>query len=149
MRPTTALLLILAATVPNAVSAQVASPIQTASKPAQLPADSMEIARKYTQWFYSNNADSLLAHSDAATRARQGARAQYESLIADLASRAGTEKLVIEEKFITRNGARQYWRTAMFSDFAQPLLLRWVINVRGELAGVGLGPASQAPPIDP
>lgn len=149
MRPITALVLILASAVPSAMSAQVASPTQTASKPAQLPADSMEIARKYTQWLYTNNADSLLAHSDAATRARQGARAQYESLTAELTSRAGTEKMVIEEKFITRNGARQYWRTAMFSDFAQPLLVRWVINVRGELTGVGLGPASQAPPIDP
>ena len=147
-RPTFALVLAMAAALPGVTSAQAAAPAST-TRPAQLPADSMEIARKYTQWLYTSQADSLIAHSDAATRSRQGAKAQFEGLTAELATRAGTEKMVIEEKFITRNGARQYWRTAMFSDFSQPLLLRWVINVRGELTGVGLGPLSQAPPIDP
>lgn len=135
--------------LPAALPAQAPQASTSRPKPAQLPPDSMEIARKYTEWLYTNLADSLVAHSDSTVRARPGAKQQFEGMVADLATRAGTEKLVLEEKFITRNGARQYWRTAMFSDFAQPLLLRWVIGPRGELLGVGMGPLSQAPPIDP
>ena len=149
-RYSSALLLALVIGTPALAQAQVTqSAAPAAKKPAQLPADSMEIGRKYTQWLYTNLADSLVAHLDSAGRARPGVKQQYEGMTADLAVRAGTEKLLMDEKYITRNGARQYWRTAMFSDFAQPLLLRWVIGTKGELLGVGLGPAAQAPPIDP
>lgn len=144
-----ALLLAAVICVPASASAQATGASSPPAKPAQLPADSMEIARKYTQWFYTNQADSLIAHMDSAGRGRPGAKEQYQGMMAELATRAGTEKLVMEEKFITRNGARQYWRTTMFSAFAEPLLLRWVIGPKGQLVGAGLGPASQAPPIDP
>jgi hypothetical protein len=66
-----------------------------------------------------------------------------------IATRAGNEVSVIEEKFITRNGARQYWRTAKMDILEEPFLLRWVISPEGKIAGIGMGPASQAPPIDP
>jgi hypothetical protein len=66
-----------------------------------------------------------------------------------LAVRAGTETAVLEEKFVKRNGRTQYWRTARFSDFPEPILLRWVIDAEGKITGLGLGPLSQAPPIDP
>jgi hypothetical protein len=62
-----------------------------------------------------------------------------------IASRAGSEVSVIEEKFITRNGARQYWRTAKMDILPEAFLLRWVISPEGRIAGVGMGPASQAP----
>ncbi len=148
-RTTTLLLIALAISAPVTASAQAAPAVTTAAKPAQLPADSMTIARKYTQWFYTSQIDSLVAHLDSVNRAKPGIKQQYESLTADLAVRGGTEKLLMDEKFITRNGARQYWRTAMFSIFSEPLLLRWVISAKGEILGIGMGPASQAPPIDP
>jgi hypothetical protein len=37
----------------------------------------------------------------------------------------------------------------MFSNYNEPLLLRWVIGSKGEILGIGFGPLSQAPPIDP
>jgi hypothetical protein len=114
----------------------------------QLPADSMELGRKYTIWFYTGMADSLLAHSDSATRASMTAERIQQQMMT-VASRAGNEVSVIEEKFITRNGARQYWRTAKMDILEEPFLLRWVITPKGEIAGLGLGPLSQAPPIDP
>lgn len=114
----------------------------------RLPADSMELGRKYTLWFYTNLPDSLLAHMDSASRARMTI-AEIEQTMAQVAIRAGNEVSVIEEKFITRNGARQYWRTAKMDIMEEPFLLRWVITPKGEIAGVGMGPLSQAPPIDP
>lgn len=118
-------------------------------KPAQLPADSMQIGQKYTKWFYENQIDSLVAHMDSAGRAQPQARSQVQQSILQLASRAGEETTVIEEKFITRNGGRQYWRTAKFSNFGEPIVIRWAINAKGELIGFGMNPLSQVPAIDP
>jgi hypothetical protein len=122
-----------------------------ASLPAQqqqLPADSMELGRKYTQWFYTGMADSLLAHMDSASRATMTTERIQQAML-NVATRAGNEVSVVEEKFITRNGARQYWRAAKMDIMEEPFLIRWVITPKGEIAGVGMGPLSQAPPIDP
>ena|SRR6185369_5022335 len=146
----TPLLLALVLALPASAMAQAAtSPPAARPKPAQLPKDSMELARKYTAWLYTNQVDSIVAHLDSAERGKAEQKAQYESRAADLAARAGTEKMLMNEKFITRNGARQYWRTAMFSNFSEPILLRWVIGSKGEILGIGMSPLSQAPPIDP
>ena len=148
-RPT----LLLALAVATPFIAQAQSTASTAPsprpKPAQLPADSLEIARKYTVWIYTAQSDSLIAHMDSASRAEPGQANRITSDAADLAARAGTETKIVEEKFITRNGARQYWRTATFSSFPEPLLVRVVIGPKGEYFGRGFGPASKAPPIDP
>jgi hypothetical protein len=120
-----------------------------AAKPAQLPADSMELARKYTTWFYNNQLDSLVAHMDSASRSQGRSKDQLQQNLAQLADRGGTEVTVIDEKFITRNGVRQYWRTAKFSNLGEPLLIRWVMNAKGEATGFGLGLHRQAPAIDP
>ena len=91
--------------------------------------------------------DRLLVQVDAENQEK--ARAQLKQNLAELSLRAGEEVEVIEEKFVTRNGDRQYWRTAKFSNIGEPILLRWVINAKGKYAGMGLGLARQAPPIDP
>jgi hypothetical protein len=120
----------------------------TVNAQEQLPADSMELGRKYTLWFYNGMADSLLAHMDSANRAAMTI-AEIEQAMAQVATRAGNEVAVLEEKFITRNGRRQYWRTTKMDILEEPFLLRWVISPKGEIAGVGMGPLSGAPPIDP
>jgi hypothetical protein len=110
--------------------------------------DSLALARQFTAWFYTGDVDSLLAHYPADSRdstARQSLRRDMDML----ALRAGVETAVIEEKFVMRNRRPQYWRTAKFSSMDEPILLRWVISPEGEIIGMGLGPLSQAPPIDP
>ena len=114
----------------------------------QLPRDSMDLARKYTTWFYTGMADSLLANMDSAFAAGKSI-AEIEQAMAEVASRAGNEVEVLEEKFITRNGMRHYWRSAKMDIMPEPFLLRWVMDSRGKIAGVGMGPLSGAPPIDP
>jgi hypothetical protein len=115
----------------------------------RLPSDSMEIGRKYSTWFYTGMADSLLAHMDSGVVANGMSVAEIEQAMTNVATRAGNEVSVIEEKFITRNGRRQYWRTSKMDTLDEPFLLRWVIDSNGKIAGVGIGPLSQAPPIDP
>lgn len=111
--------------------------------------DSLAVARQYTAWFYTGEVDSLMAHHAADVPRDSTLRRRVTQSMEQLALRAGTETSVIEEKFVKRNGRTQYWRTAKFTDFAEPILLRWVINPDGSIGGVGMGPLSQAPPIDP
>ena len=114
----------------------------------QLPADSMELARKFTTWFYTGQADSLLAYMVNERQPPVTVDDIQQQMLA-VATRAGNEVSVIEEKFITRNGARQYWRTSKMDILTEPFLLRWVITPEGKIGGAGTGLASQAPPIDP
>jgi hypothetical protein len=119
------------------------------SKPGKLPTDSMEMARKYTKWFYNNQLDSLVAHMDSTHRAQPQALAQLQRRVALLAERAGEETELMEEKFVTSQGARQYRRVAKFSIIGEPMMVGWVMNEKGEITGMGLGPARAAPPVDP
>ena len=125
----------------------LAPAVLLAQTPSPRP-DSLALARKFTTWFYTGQFDSLMAHSSP-DRQDSTARRRYQENLDQLTVRAGTEVEVIEEKFAMRNGRPQYWRTAKFSNFPEPILLRWVIDGKGELVGMGLGPLSQAPPIDP
>jgi hypothetical protein len=123
-----------------------ASPLVAQDTPAR--PDSLALARKYVAWFYEARIDSLWAHTSAGMREDLGSPDWWRQRADEIALRAGSEAEVIEERFRMRNGRPQYWRTARFSDFGEPLLIRFVIDDAGLIAGLGLGPASQAPPTD-
>lgn len=141
------------ACITTAAAAQNSSaPLATArpaAPPAALPADSFDLARKYTKWFYEQQVDSLIAHHPAESRKDPALATRLLDSYKGLTEHAGKELWVSDERFITRNGQRQYWRTASFSGFDEPVLVRWVMNSKGEITGLGLGPKSDAPPIDP
>ena len=122
--------------------------LQVPQQAPQRP-DTLALARQYTAWFYTGQVDSLIAHYPVSAQRDTTLRRQLTARMEQVAVRAGTETAVIEEKFVKRNGATQYWRTAKFSDMSEPFLLRWVINPDGSIGGMGLGLLSQAPPIDP
>ena len=111
--------------------------------------DSLALARQYTVWFYTGEVDSLIAHHPLDAQRDSTLRQRLNQQVEQLALRAGVETGVIEEKFVKRNRRTQYWRTAHFSNFSEPILVRWVMNPDGTIGGMGLGPLSQAPPIDP
>jgi hypothetical protein len=118
-------------------------------RPPQLAPDSLERARKFTLWLYTNQTDSLFAYMDSASQKDLKVPKGVEEMVANLATRAGSEEQLLEERWVTRNGRRQYWRKAKFSGVAEPFLVRWVLDAPGTIGGLGLGLASQAPPIDP
>jgi hypothetical protein len=118
-------------------------------KPAQLPADSLERARKFTLWLYTNQTDSLFAYMDTVSQRELKVPKAIEESVAQLAIEAGSEERLIEERWVTRLGRRQYWRKAKFSGIDEPFLVRVVMVAPGTLGGFGFGLASQAPPIDP
>jgi hypothetical protein len=145
-----ALIVALAFGLPALSSAQ-APPAAPAAhpKPRQLAPDSLERARKFTLWLYTNQTDSLFANMDSAGQKDLKVPKAWEETVAQLATRAGSEEQLLEERWVTRNGRRQYWRKAKFSGIAEPFLVRWVLDAPATIGGLGFGLASQAPPIDP
>ena len=148
MRRSRLTFLLAALIVPAGVWAQAAPPAPR-PRPAQLAADSLELARKFTTWLYTSQADSIAAYMDSASKADPHTPRMVEQWVAQLAMSAGSEQQLIEERWVTRNGLRQYWRKAKFSNLDEPFLVRWVIVAPRTIGGLGLGLASQAPPVDP
>lgn len=129
---------VAALTLAAPLQAQTASPM----------ADSLAHARRITQWFFTSQADSLIQFVPPADREKMTKQAIL-TRVGELTARVGTETEVLEERFVKRNGQTQYWRTSKYTLASEPIMVRWVLNAKGEILGMGLNPASQAPPIDP
>ena len=131
------------------VLAQTTPPAAAPAVRVPLPNDSLAIARRFVEWLWTSQVDSLLAHSPASERTPEN-RQQMLDGIAQMQARAGNETALVEERWVRRNGMRQYWRVARFSDFTdEPVVLRLVIAPNGEMLGMGFNPLSRVPPIDP
>ena len=143
-------LALLAGTAAPVWAQQTAAPTPAPKPPPQpLPADSLDIARKYANWFLTYQADSLIAHFPAEDKPQPGARVEMDQQMTTFATRAGSETQLLEERWVRRNGRRQYWRKSTYSNAPEPVLLRLVILPDGSLGGIGMSLASQPPPIDP
>lgn len=141
--------LVLAAALVTPLSSALAqNPPAAAAAAAPVRPDSLALARRYVEWLYTAQVDSLWAHSSERLRTDLESPDWWRERADQLAVRAGSETAVVEERFRMRNGRPQYWRTARFSDFGEPMLVRFVINGEGLIDGFGLGPLSQAPPTD-
>lgn len=127
--------------------ASVAGAQAPATDRPRLPNDSLTIARKYTQWFMTSMSDSLFAHMDSAMKAG-GSPARVQQQIDQFLTRAGNETERMEEKWILRRGNTQYWYQARYAEAPEPVVLRWVLTPKGEIAGMGLGLLSQSPAPD-
>jgi hypothetical protein len=110
--------------------------------------DSLALARQFTRWFYAAEWDSLLAYQPPEIRADTTLRPQLARRLDLLRSRGAVESEVLAERFVTRNGRPQYWRVARFTNFPEPLLLRWMISPRGHIVGMAIGALANAPPFD-
>lgn len=110
--------------------------------------DSLALARQYTAWLYDGAADSLIAHSSEAAKESFSTADRWAQYAETILQQGGIEVEVVEETWKLRNGRCQYWRTANFSGMEEALLIRWVLNEEGEIAAVGLGPASQPPMVE-
>jgi phosphate-selective porin len=108
----------------------------------------IELGRKYTEWLYTGRFDSLFTHMSEDARKNMESASAMASQFDQFTAQVGDEMKVLEEKVVMRKGNPQYWRTAEFSMSPEPVMIRWVI-VNGEIWGIGINPASQAPPIDP
>ena len=136
----------LSAQTPAPAPAPSATP---AAAPVALDYDSVAFAHQLTDWFYAGEVDSLFAHSDAGLQANFP-RDKWVDATGQWLTRAGSETSLVEERWVRRNGLRQYWRVMNVSNFPDgAVMLRWALEPGKKIAGVGMNPASQAPPVDP
>ncbi len=136
----------------------VAAALTTAALPAAAqtaaptPPDAqtlLALGRQYTLWFYTAEADSLFAHMTEEFQTEIHGVDGVREECARFVMRAGGEVELIEDKMTLRQGYPQYWREARFDGFTdEPLVVRWVFDSSGKIAGVGLGPKSRAPAPD-
>ncbi len=116
------------------------------SQTQPLPADSLTTARRASAFLTSGHADSVLAMIPGASDAL---KASVRSAAETFATRAGIERNLIEERWIWRQGARQYWRTIETTGpVPEPIVVRWVFGASGRLNGLGVNLLSAVPPID-
>jgi hypothetical protein len=128
-----------------ALAAPLGAPLAAQSK---LPNDSLELGRRWSEWFLTGRADSIASKMSAEVLQASGGLSGIIDAQAMVAERAGAAKLLMEEKFVWRNGRRQYWRTMQMTTLPEPFVLRFVMSTDGMITGIGLGPLSAAPPID-
>ena len=137
-----------------APAASATTSATASAAPAPAPAvhprvgNEMELGRKYIEWLYTARFDSLFAHMSEETRADMESPDAMAAQWDQFSAQIGEETKLLGEMVVMRKGNPQYWRTADFSMSPEPIMIRWVI-VNGEIWGIGINPASQAPPIDP
>lgn len=112
-----------------------------------LPPDSMEIGRQYTAWFLEEQVDSLWAHTADSFKERFQ-QETFVNQVRSFSQRAGEQTEVVSERYVRRNGMPQFWHTARYSSFPEPLVIRWVILPEGTIGGIGINPESQNPSTD-
>ena len=120
---------------------------QTASRRLS-EAQYLTLGRHYTEWFLAGRTDSLLAHMSPASREATGGAAGILSHRDEVSARAGKETVLLEEKMTWRRGMPQFWHEAMFDSMTEPVVIRWVMDEKGDIIGIGLGPKSQTPAVD-
>ena len=115
---------------------------------SRLPDDSLARGRRYATWFLTSQIDSLTANMSPGTLTALGGRDGLTQRMAEIAARAGQVTGVVEERFVWRNGQRQYWRVVNTTGVSEPVAIRIVISSKGEMIGFGANPLSSVPPID-
>jgi hypothetical protein len=137
---TSRLALVALLVAPAAALAQDATP--------HLPPDSMELGRKYIEWWFGAEVDSLRSVMTEEMQERWSEELTLERMDM-VAEQIGFPTKVVEEKYMMRNGMPQYWYTAEFDTAPEAFMVRWVITPEGKIDGIGLNPASMAPETDP
>ena len=113
-----------------------------------LPADSMEIGERYMEYVLDYDASSLWDAFDEGMRERIGSVGDLRDQMGQIFRQIGSQERVLDQRYWMREGKPQYWHTAEFSEFPEPMVFRFVIEPDGKISGLGLNPQSQNPPVD-
>lgn len=119
-----------------------------AAEVAPMPADSMEIGKRYADWLIDYHADSLWAHLSDESKERLGSVGDFRDQMGQIFQQIGNQKRIVSQRYWMRNGDHQFWHTAEFSGMEEPVVIRFVIDPDGTITGLGINPQSQNPPVD-
>lgn len=113
-----------------------------------LPADSMELGETYMEYVLDYDASSLWDVLTEDARERLGSVGELRDQMGQIFRQIGSQERVVDQRYWMRDGKPQYWHTAEFSEFPEPMVFRFVIEPDGKISGLGLNPRSQNPPVD-
>ncbi|HEX6369573.1 MAG TPA: hypothetical protein VF006_11705 [Longimicrobium sp.] len=121
-----------------------AAPLQ-----AQAPADTtqFELGRRYTQWLYQGQADSLWGKFSPEMRQVVPSAQALAELRGQIQTQAGTETEVVSERILDPSpqpGLTVYVRTARFSNVPMLVDVMVATDAQGIIQGFSVRP--QAPP---
>lgn len=145
-----ALALIVVATPAMAQDqADEASEAAEAAEPlADMPADSMAIGDEYVSWFLDYDAESLREKFNDRMKERTGSVGDMIDMMGQFFDQVGVQEEVVSQRYWIRDGSRQFWHTAKFSEVDENIVIRFVIEPDGTITGIGINPESQNPPVD-
>lgn len=131
--------LVLQAGLAGGIEAQSAAP---------LPTDSLERGRAWARNFRAMRGDSLFANIPPGAPPPLSSAKELQGMIDEFFGVAGQPLDVIEERFVWRNGARQFWSTFNAANAPEPVIVRFNMRVDGKIGGMGISRASAPPPTD-
>jgi hypothetical protein len=101
------------------------------------------LGRQYTEWFYADLGDSIMAHASERVRGRITA-AQLSELLGQLIAQVGMEQEVRSEQIVPRDTLSGYVREVRFEQLAEPLVLAWTLDAGAVIHGCFMRPKSAA-----
>lgn len=107
-------------------------------------AATLSAGRKYTDWFYADLGDSIVAHSSPQVKEKITA-AQLSEIQGQLAAQVGMEAQVISETVVAADTLSAYLREAKFELMDEPLVLAFTLGRTGLIYGFFIRPKSQMP----
>jgi hypothetical protein len=126
----------------------VAAPLQAQA------ADSSqyELGRRYTQWLYAGQSDSLWAKFSPEMRQAVPTAQNLEEMRLQIQAQAGTEMELVSERIVDpapEPGLTVYVRTARFSNAPMPINVTVATDAAGTIVGFSVRPQRQQPPPTP
>jgi len=100
--------------------------------------------RKYTEWFYADLGDSLIAHSSTQVKEKVTA-AQLSEIQGQLAAQVGSEASIISETVVAADSLSAYLREVKFEMMEEPLVLAFTLGRSGQIYGFFIRPKSEMP----
>jgi hypothetical protein len=126
----------------------VAAPLQAqAADSAQ-----MELGRRYTQWLYEGQVDSLWARFSPEMRQVLPSAAALEQMRQQIHGQIGDETEVLSERIMDPSpepGMTVYVRTARFASVPMNINVVVVTDASGTIQGLSVRPQQAAPPPPP
>lgn len=124
-------------------AAVLAAPVAAQSAPVTRD-DSLNLGRKYVQWVYEAQVDSLWDRLDERMRGMVGSKDGLLQQIDQITITFGTEVAVLEETVTAKEGNIVYTREVNFDGRPEePAVWMWAIAPDGTIKGAGMRPKSQ------
>ena len=123
-----------------------AAPAIPAISATSQDAPAMRAGRELSELFLRGDTDAVWAQMSPQMQAALGSPAALAQFRAQVGRDLGDEQAVLDESVATDSGLHAYVRTSRWSRLPSPVLMQWVLDDAGKVAGFVVQPKPQAAP---